>query len=92
MAKTDYGAEIKDSMKPKTDSGRPKSDSGKPVTGNPTANKPIGPGPSQKPPDMHYSGAMPHAQQSAMGNSDEQVRMAHAAGIAHAILGGRKMM
>jgi hypothetical protein len=40
-------------------------------------------------PGMH---PMPGAKQAVMGNPENMARMQHAAGIAHAILGGRKMV
>ncbi len=97
MAKTDYGPEVKSAMEEKDSPAEIARDRRAGIKqGSPRDvamdAKDKGPQPSQKDPPMHYVGAMPHAQQAAMGNPEQMARMQHAAGIAHAILGGRKVM
>lgn len=89
MAKTDYGPEVKSAMQEKESAADKASDKKKGIKeGSPQDVKKdasIG----VKDPGMR---PMPGARQAVMGNPEHMAQMQHAAGIAHAILGGRKMM
>lgn len=102
MAKTDYGAEIRSAQAQATDKVVTGRKAGTTHTVGKTTPTPAKPQPSQTATQKSVNGSqdpmqhMPMMSASGaphdMSGMGDMHRVSHAAGIAHAILGGRKMM